>query len=116
MPILIDILYPCGSELAREGILPETSPVTDTPHSRASSLPPEVPIVRALLQLGQHLGHHRHKEIHALASGAHWWLDLEDVQVIPGRLHEDTQLSQAIAQVGGFLGGGLQRLAVADQL
>ncbi|RRW69018.1 hypothetical protein EGJ53_04670 [Pseudomonas fluorescens] len=31
--------FPCGSEPAREGVRSATSTLTDTPHSRAGSLP-----------------------------------------------------------------------------
>ena len=49
-------------------------------------------------------------------SDAQRGLDLEHVLELSGRLDDDSELEHALAQRGGFLGGGLLGDAVADQL
>ncbi|ALQ06319.1 hypothetical protein AK973_5870 [Pseudomonas brassicacearum] len=44
----MSLRYPCGSELARDGIGSSATVLTDTPQSRASSLPQDLTGVQIL--------------------------------------------------------------------
>src|SRR5471032_816003 len=71
---------------------------------------------RCLQALCEHLREHVDKEIHALARGHHRWFDLQDVQIIARRLHENPQLTQPVTQRRGFFSRRLQGFTVTDQL